>query len=411
MYERFTQCARRIMQLANQEALTLKNVRLEIEKLIRSGPEMITMGKLPQTPRTKKTLEYAIEISRDLEHEHVGSEHILLGLLNVKEGVHADVLNQLGVNLEWAYTEVINQISLGHTDDDPDDSSTEQQTEKTKNKKSQKKRLREKRRKKLSKTKLEDTKHLVKWTYSYTEKHSYFKKKNVATFLDEETLFEIALTLSRKRKNNVLLIGNQSLALEYMDSLGFMSHQGQLPNPLLDHDFREVLYASTAFETEMEKQSRLLYSCHEARLVGNTSLIIKNYETISQIKSEDKLQTFGQALEGWIKSTEVRIIALVPSLPGSDFHDSDGNYFTPIIMPELSDAKVKRRLDHRETDQTTVDLETEMRETFRAYHSLLNWGKFEKSANHLAHFNDLKIARLKIGALPVVWPEDLGNAT
>ena len=117
MYERFTQCARRIMQLANQEAqrfnheyigtehillglvktgrgvacsvltdsgLTLKNVRLEIEKLIQSGPEMITMGKLPQTPRAKKTLEYAIEISRDLEHEHVGSEHIL-SLIHISE--------------------------------------------------------------------------------------------------------------------------------------------------------------------------------------------------------------------------------------------------------------------------------------------------------------------------------------
>ena len=89
----------------------------------------------------------------------------------------------------------------------------------------------------------------------------------------------------------------------------------------------------------------------------------------------------------------------------------DGAYLPSEVEVLLDLAAAKRRLDHRETDQTTLDLETEMRETFRAYHSLLNWGKFEKSANQLAHFNVLKIARLKIGALPVVWPEDLGNAT
>ena len=501
MYERFTDRARRVMQLANQEAqrfnheyigtehillglvkvengvacgvltnhgLTLKDVRSEIEKLIQSGPEMITMGRLPQTPRAKKVLENAIKVSRDLEHDHVGTEHILLGLLSVQDGVHADVLKQLGVQSDWVQTEVLNQISLGYTDDEPDDSVIEKKTgkrltkkERVKTKKNREKKLRERRQNKLSKSKLEDTKHLTKWTYSYTEKHSYFKKKNIAAFLDENTLHEIALNLTRKRKNNVLLIGSQSLALEYMDSLGFMSHQGQLPDALIAHDFRQVVYASTAFEKEMSKQSRFLYTCHEARLVGNTSLIVKNYETISQCKSEDGLQTFGQALEDWIKIPEVRIIALTSSPPGSDFHDTDGNYFTPIALPKLSDTQIedavmqdakfledyhlvefepetvtqavetaklknddsylpsevevlldlaaaKRRLDHRETDQSTLALEIEMRATFRAYHSLLTWGKFKAAAEYLAEFNRVKVARLKMGPLSKVQPKDLG---
>jgi ATP-dependent Clp protease ATP-binding subunit ClpC len=51
-------------------------VRLEVEKLVKSGPDMVTMGKLPQTPRAKKVIEYAIEEARNLNHNYVGTEHL-----------------------------------------------------------------------------------------------------------------------------------------------------------------------------------------------------------------------------------------------------------------------------------------------------------------------------------------------
>ena len=60
---------------------TLRKIRLEVEKLVQSGPEMVTMGKLPQTPRAKKVIEYSMEEARNLNHNYVGTEHILLGLL------------------------------------------------------------------------------------------------------------------------------------------------------------------------------------------------------------------------------------------------------------------------------------------------------------------------------------------
>src|SRR6478752_5990925 len=133
MYERFTDRARKVMQLANQEAqrfnheyigtehillglvkegsgvaanvlknldVDLRKIRLEVEKLVQSGPEMVTMGKLPQTPRAKKVIEYSMEEARNLNHNYVGTEHILLGLLREQEGVAAQVLMNLGLKLE-----------------------------------------------------------------------------------------------------------------------------------------------------------------------------------------------------------------------------------------------------------------------------------------------------------------------
>src|ERR1700755_1818199 len=133
MYERFTDRARKVMQLANQEAqrfnheyvgtehvllglvkegsgvaanvlknldVDLRKIRVEVEKIVQSGPDMVTMGKLPQTPRAKKVIEYAIEEARNLNHNYVGTEHLLLGLLREQEGVAAQVLMNLGLKLE-----------------------------------------------------------------------------------------------------------------------------------------------------------------------------------------------------------------------------------------------------------------------------------------------------------------------
>src|SRR5918992_711203 len=149
MYERFTDRARKVMQLANQEAqrfnheyigtehillglvkegsgvaanvlknldVDLRKIRLEVEKLVQSGPEMVTMGKLPQTPRAKKVIEYSMEEARNLNHNYVGTEHILLGLLREQEGVAAQVLMNLGLKLEEVREEVLNL--LGHGLDD-----------------------------------------------------------------------------------------------------------------------------------------------------------------------------------------------------------------------------------------------------------------------------------------------------
>ena len=146
MFERFTDRARKVMALANQEAqrfnheyigtehillglvkegsgvganvlknldVDLRKVRLEVEKLVKSGPDMVTMGKLPQTPRAKKVIEYAMEEARNLNHNYVGTEHLLLGLLREHDGVAAQVLTNLGLRLEEVREEVLNLLGAG----------------------------------------------------------------------------------------------------------------------------------------------------------------------------------------------------------------------------------------------------------------------------------------------------------
>ncbi|MEK6701356.1 MAG: Clp protease N-terminal domain-containing protein, partial [Planctomycetota bacterium] len=92
----------------------LRKVRLEVEKLVKPGPEMVTMGRLPQTPRAKKVIEYAIEEARNLNHNYVGTEHLLLGLLREHDGVAAQVLMNLGLKLEDVREEVLNLLGAGN---------------------------------------------------------------------------------------------------------------------------------------------------------------------------------------------------------------------------------------------------------------------------------------------------------
>jgi ATP-dependent Clp protease ATP-binding subunit ClpC len=90
----------------------LKRIRMEIEKLVPSGHEMVAVGRLPFTPRAKKVIELAFEEARALGHNYVGTEHLLLGLLRESEGVAARVLVEQGLKLEEVREEVLRL--LGH---------------------------------------------------------------------------------------------------------------------------------------------------------------------------------------------------------------------------------------------------------------------------------------------------------
>ena len=145
MYERFTDRARKVMQLANQEAqrfnheyigtehillglvsegsgvaanvlknlsIELRKVRREIEKIVQHGPggERPPKGRLPQTPRAQKVIDYSIDEARRLGHNYVGTEHLLLGLLREEEGVASLVLMNLGLKLEEVRKEVLSLL-------------------------------------------------------------------------------------------------------------------------------------------------------------------------------------------------------------------------------------------------------------------------------------------------------------
>lgn len=143
MYERFTDRARKVMQLASQEAqrfnheyigtehillglvkegtgvgghvlknfdLDLRKIRLEVEKIVQPAPEMVMLGRLPHTPRAKKVIEYSFDEASNLSHNYVGTEHLLLGLLREQEGVAAKVLTNLGLKIGAVRQEVLNLL-------------------------------------------------------------------------------------------------------------------------------------------------------------------------------------------------------------------------------------------------------------------------------------------------------------
>ena len=90
--------------------IDLRMIRLEVEKIVHSGPDMVTTGKLPQTPRAQKVIEYAMEEAKKLSHNYVGTEHLLHGLLREQEGVAAQVIISLGLKLEDVREEVARML-------------------------------------------------------------------------------------------------------------------------------------------------------------------------------------------------------------------------------------------------------------------------------------------------------------
>lgn len=135
MYERFTDRARKAMQLANQQAqrfnheyigtehvllgllkieggslandmlmflkIATQDVLDSVDSKLTLGPSsMVTMGKLPQTPRARKAIEHGMAQAREHGYNYVGTEHILLGLAMEVEGIASEVLKSFGATAD-----------------------------------------------------------------------------------------------------------------------------------------------------------------------------------------------------------------------------------------------------------------------------------------------------------------------
>src|SRR5882672_6669336 len=143
MFERFTERARQVVVLAQEEARTLKHnyigtehillgllreeeglaarvleslditverVRAQVVRIVGSGEE-VTSGQIPFTPRAKKVLELALREALSLGHNYIGTEHILLGLVRENEGVAARILLDFDADSEKIRNEVIRMLS------------------------------------------------------------------------------------------------------------------------------------------------------------------------------------------------------------------------------------------------------------------------------------------------------------
>src|SRR6266446_1352534 len=288
MYERFTDRARKVMQLANQEAqrfnheyigtehillglvkegtgvaanvlknldIDLRKIRMEVEKIVQAGPDMVTMGKLPQTPRAKKVIEYSIEEARNLNHNYVGTEHLLLGLLREQEGVAAQVLMNLGLKLEDVREEVLNL--LGHNMDSGE--SGERTAGKSKSK----------------------TPALDSFGRDLTELARQGKLDPVIGRQNE--IERVVQILSRRTKNNPVLLGEAGVGkTAIVEGLAQMIVDGNVPELLRERRIvvldLAMMVAGTKYRGQFEERIKAVMN--EVRRAKNTILFIDELHTL-----------------------------------------------------------------------------------------------------------------------------------
>ncbi len=151
MFNKLTKRMRKIMELANGEArkfnheytgtehillgmveegenvaanilknvgVDKNNVRLEVEKLVKPGPDKVAPGRLPQTPRLKKVIKYAGDEAQTLGQNYLGAEHLLLALMHERDGVAAQVLINLGLKPSKVRREILKLLGIATNSDE-----------------------------------------------------------------------------------------------------------------------------------------------------------------------------------------------------------------------------------------------------------------------------------------------------
>ena len=386
MFERLTDRARKVMALANQEAqrfnheyigtehillglvkegsgvganvlkhleIDLRKVRLEVEKLVKSGPEMVTMGKLPQTPRAKKVIEYAIEEARSLNHNYVGTEHLLLGLLREQDGVAAQVLMNLGLKLEDVREEVLNLLGAGVGQiDELDDEGIETEAEAPSPSP----------RRGKSKTPALD---------SFGRDLTELAKKDeldpvIGRHKEIERLVQI---LCRRTKNNPVLLGEAGVGkTAIIEGLAQRIIQGEVPDLL--HDRRVVvldlamMVAGTKYRGQFEERIKAVMN--EVRRAKNILLFI------------DELHTLVGAggAEGAIDASNV----LKPALSRGEIQCIGATTFDEYRKYIEKDNALERRFQsiavNPPSNEDTIEILKGLRERYEKHHRV----KFTDSA-------------------------------
>ena len=283
MFERFTEKAIKVIMLAQEEArrlghnfvgteqillgligegtgvaakvlksmgVNLKDARIEVEKIIGRGSGFVAV-EIPFTPRAKRVLELSLEEARQLGHNYIGTEHLLLGLIREGEGVAARVLENLGVDLSKVRTQVIRM--LGETAE----VSTGGGQSRTK------------------------TPTLDEFGSNLTQMASEGKLDPVVG--RQKEIERVIQILGRRTKNNPVLIGEPGVGKTAIaEGLAQRIGNGDVPDILEDRRVVTLdiglLVAGTKYRGEFEE--RLKKIMDEIRSAGNVILVIDEVHTL-----------------------------------------------------------------------------------------------------------------------------------
>ncbi len=285
MFERFTEKAIKVIMLAQEEArrlghnfvgteqillgligegtgvaakvlkslgVNLKDSRVEVEKIIGRGSGFVAV-EIPFTPRAKRVLELSLEEARQLGHNYIGTEHLLLGLIREGEGVAARVLENLGIDLTKVRTQVIRM--LGETAEVGSGGSSNKGNLKTAT--------------------------LDEFGTNLTKLASESKLDPVVgRYAEIDRVIQI---LGRRTKNNPVLIGEPGVGKTAIaEGLAQRIQLGEIPDILEDKRVLTLdiglLVAGTKYRGEFEE--RLKKIMEEIKSAGNVILVIDEVHTL-----------------------------------------------------------------------------------------------------------------------------------
>ena len=378
MFERFTEKAIKVIMLAQEEArrlghnfvgteqillgligegtgvaakvlkslgVNLKDSRIEVEKIIGRGSGFVAV-EIPFTPRAKRVLELSLEEARQLGHNYIGTEHLLLGLIREGEGVAARVLENLGVDLSKVRTQVIRM--LGETAEVSSGSSA-------------------------SKSNLK-TATLDEFGTNLTKLASESKLDPVVGRYAE--IDRVVQILGRRTKNNPVLIGEPGVGKTAIaEGLAQRIQLGDIPDILEDKRVLTLdiglLVAGTKYRGEFEE--RLKKIMEEIKSAGNVILVIDEVHTLIG----------AGAAEGAIDAANI----LKPALARGELQCIGATTLDEYRKHIERDAALERRFQPvmvgEPSIEDTIEILKGLRERYEQHHRLKITDEALEAAAHL----------------------------